>query len=251
MALTVETLRAAHAAAPAPEMFGPSAQFRARQIATGSAPNPVTAKQIDYLKRLFAERTGNADAMTLRNGLLAAYKAGGLTSKVASATIKMLTEDENFKPVRAAAPATSPASAPRGGAWANVPDGRYAVESATGNNDLDFFLVSTAGEDEGEWAGMRRVERVIGGNADAPVKGQARRAALEAIVAATYTAPAREVTLEDGTTGIIPARDASGAEGAALRYADEIGRCIRCNRHLTDLTSRINGLGPVCILKGE
>lgn len=252
MALTVETLRAAHAAAPAPEMFGPSAQFRARQIATGSAPNPVTAKQIDYLKRLFAERAGNADAMTLRDGLLAAYRTGGLTSKVASATIKMLTEDDNFKaPAAAAAPATTaPASTPRGGAWANVPDGRYAVTSATGNNDLDFFLVYTSDE-EGDWFGMRKVERIIGGNPNVPVNGQGRRAALEAIVAATYVREATEVTLEDGTTGVIPARDLTGPEAAAVCYADEFTRCGRCNRSLTDLSSRIAGIGPVCITKGS
>lgn len=34
--------------------------------------------------------------------------------------------------------------------------------------------------------------------------------------------------------------------GAALRYAQELGRCSRCNRHLTDEASRARGLGPEC-----
>lgn len=257
MALTLADLVATHAdpvvtAATPPATPAPAFRTGATD-APAAAAKPVTAPQITYLKKLFAERTGNADAMTLRDGLLAAYKAGGLTSKVASATIKMLTEDDNFKPAKVAAPVaeTTATEAPvkvRGGAWAGVPDGRYAVHSATGTNDLDFYLVSTSDE-EGDWFGFRRVERVIGGNADAAVKGTARRAALEAIEAATYEVEARTITLDDGSTGVIPARSASGPEAAGLRYADEIGRCVRCNRHLTDLTSRINGIGPVCITK--
>lgn len=38
----------------------------------------------------------------------------------------------------------------------------------------------------------------------------------------------------------------TGPEGAALRYADELQHCTRCNRHLTDATSRKFGLGPDC-----
>lgn len=149
--------------------------------------------------------------------------------------------------VASTAPTAAPA-APRGGAWAAINDGYYAVESISGNNDLDFFMVYTDDTD-GDWKGFRGVKRVIGGRADVPVKGAGRRAALEAIMAANYEVGSRTVTLEDGSTVTLPARDETGPEAAALRYADEIGRCRVCNRHLTDETSRILGIGPVCAAK--
>jgi hypothetical protein len=39
-------------------------------------------------------------------------------------------------------------------------------------------------------------------------------------------------------------------EGAALLYATQLGRCSRCNRTLTDETSRAYGIGPECRKKG-
>lgn len=37
-----------------------------------------------------------------------------------------------------------------------------------------------------------------------------------------------------------------GPEACGKRYADEIGRCYRCGRTLTDETSRELGIGPTC-----
>lgn len=37
-----------------------------------------------------------------------------------------------------------------------------------------------------------------------------------------------------------------GPEACGKRYADEIGRCYRCGRTLTDETSRDLGIGPTC-----
>lgn len=42
------------------------------------------------------------------------------------------------------------------------------------------------------------------------------------------------------------ARALENPAAAALRYAQELGRCSRCNRHLTDEASRARGLGPEC-----
>jgi hypothetical protein len=100
-----------------------------------------------------------------------------------------------------------------------IPPGHYAIDSLTGNNDTDFFRVDRP--TEGRWAGRTFTKRVIGGKPDSPVRGKTAHAALEAILAAD------------------PAK-------AAKRYADEIGRCSRCNRHLTDETSRQFGMGPEC-----
>lgn len=100
-----------------------------------------------------------------------------------------------------------------------VPAGHYATPSRTGNNDLDFWTVDRP--TEGRWAGYTFVKRVIGGHEDQSVRGSEARQALEAIVA-------------------------EGLEQVARRYGQEIGRCGRCNRSLTDETSRAYGIGPDC-----
>lgn len=101
----------------------------------------------------------------------------------------------------------------------DVPAGHYAVESLTGNNDLDFFRVDRP--TEGSHKGKTFVKRVIGGRPDCNVRGKTFHQALKAI------------------------QDA-GIDVAAKRYGTEIGRCYRCNRHLTDETSRALGIGPDC-----
>lgn len=238
MTFTVESLRAAHAT-PAPSMFGPSAQYVERTNAP--APTPAfrapTARQRELLAKLFGERADVAAAEQIKAEVNALLAAGTLDFDAVSQSITDLIAI----PRAGQAPAAPKAVPVRGGAWTNVPDGRYAVESATGNNDLDFFLVTTDDE-EGDWFGFRRVERVIGGNPEAPVKGQARRAALEAIVNSTYERPLMTFKGETyGGNGTF-----TGPAGAAMRYSDEIGQCCRCNRSLTRIESRQAGIGPVC-----
>lgn len=98
-----------------------------------------------------------------------------------------------------------------------VPEGHYAVESLTGHNDLDFFRVDRP--TEGKWAGYTFVKRVIGGRPDSRVP----RSQIAAVLTAIAADPE-----------------------ANVRYGREIGRCYRCNRHLTDETSRSLGIGPDC-----
>jgi hypothetical protein len=105
---------------------------------------------------------------------------------------------------------------------ASVPAGHYATASRTGNNDLDFWTVDCP--TEGKWAGYTFVSRVIGGHEDQRVRGAEAAKALAAI-------------------------EAAGPEEAAKAYGRAIGRCGRCNRHLTDETSRALGLGPECASK--
>lgn len=100
-----------------------------------------------------------------------------------------------------------------------VPAGHYAIPSATGNNDLDFYRVDRPVQ--GRWKGYVFVKRVIGGKPDAPVPGVNKRTVLARIARA-------------------------GVEEARARYGQEIGRCALCNRHLTDETSRQLGIGPEC-----
>jgi hypothetical protein len=102
--------------------------------------------------------------------------------------------------------------------YAEIPQGHYATKS-TGKNDLDFWRVDAP--KEGQWAGRIFVKRVIGGKPDANVSRNAKFAALDAILA-------------------------EGPEATAQRYGQELGRCSRCNRHLTDEISREFGMGPEC-----
>jgi hypothetical protein len=100
-----------------------------------------------------------------------------------------------------------------------IPKGHYATKSLTGNNDFDFWRVDRP--EQGKYAGRTFVKRVVGGKPDMSVTRDTKFAALEAI-------------LEMGT------------ELAAALYGRELGRCYRCNRHLTDQTSRRLGIGPEC-----
>lgn len=101
----------------------------------------------------------------------------------------------------------------------DIPAGHYAVPSLTGNNDLYFFRVDRP--TEGPWQGRYFVKRVIGGKPDSKVRG---KTVLEAMQAIRKADP----------------------DKAAILYGQEIGRCFRCNRHLTDETSRALGIGPDC-----
>lgn len=114
--------------------------------------------------------------------------------------------------------APAPAAAPR----SDVPSGHYAIPS-TGTNDLVFYKVKAP--TEGKWAGRVFVDMVVGGHDDQSVRRDAVAGILDRIVAA-------------------------GVEHSARLYGQEIGRCCRCNRTLTDEESRRNGIGPECATKG-
>jgi hypothetical protein len=102
---------------------------------------------------------------------------------------------------------------PTAAVTADVPDGYYAVES-TGHNDLAFYRITHSDK----WGISAQL--IVGGHPDSFV----RRVALPSIVE----------------------RIAVDPTAAGKRYADEIGSCYRCNRTLTDETSRQLGIGPVC-----
>jgi hypothetical protein len=103
----------------------------------------------------------------------------------------------------------------------DVPAGHYAVNSLTGNNDLDFFRVDRP--EEGQWAGRTFVKRIVGGHPARPVRGTTMRQALDAIGAA-------------------------GFDAARTLFGTELGRCWKCNKTLTDDLSRAVGIGPECVL---
>lgn len=100
-----------------------------------------------------------------------------------------------------------------------IVQGYYATKSATGNNDLDFWFVRVP--EDGKWQGMRFVSRVLGGRGTQRIRNGEQMAALRAILEA-------------------------GTEAAGMLFAQELGRCRKCGRDLTDDTSRQLGIGPVC-----
>jgi hypothetical protein len=99
-----------------------------------------------------------------------------------------------------------------------VPRGHYAIVS-TGDNDLAFYRVDQLDD------GRTFVKLVVGGHPDRNIPDRNVRGVLARIV------------------------EAGIAESAQL-YGQQIGRCSRCNRHLTDDESRARGLGPECAKKG-
>jgi hypothetical protein len=103
--------------------------------------------------------------------------------------------------------------------YSKIPSGHYATKSLTGNNDFDFWRVDRPLE--GKYKGYIFVKRIVGGKPDQNVQRNTKFAALSAI-------------LEEGI------------EPTALRYGQELGRCSRCNRTLTDEVSRQYGKGPEC-----
>jgi hypothetical protein len=173
-----------------------------------NTPNTPTEKQVAFLRTLLAERAGINAAEMIRAELNAHREAGTLTRKVVSGAIDTLCQIKVRRE----------SGQQYGGECPDVAEGYYAVASATGSNDLDFYRVDRP--TEGRWAGRVFVKRVIGGHADTPVRG---KEAHEALV-----------------------RIAVDADAAARLYGQEIGRCGRCNRHLTDDESRAYGIGPKC-----
>lgn len=107
-----------------------------------------------------------------------------------------------------------------------IPDGWYAIESRTGNNDLDFFCVTTnAGRINPANKGKRWVKRFVGGDTKTIDMRTSERIAV-----------AQELAL------LSPEE----CQAAQLRFGQEVGSCGRCGKSLTDETSRNTGYGPEC-----
>jgi len=194
---------------PTFDNFQQAADFEAQRAAIISTGNAASERQMAFIETLLEERDHDL------KGAVDILKAeAAKNKKVASALIKqLLSYDKASSAKTYGGPATGKLNFP------DVPEGHYAVASETGNNDLDFFRVDRP--TEGKWAGRTFVKRVVGGKPDFGVRGEAAVKVCERIVAA-------------------------GVREAALLYGQEIGRCCRCNRHLTDEDSRAFGMGPDC-----
>jgi hypothetical protein len=192
-----------------------------------STPEPVTLSayratenQVKFLGRLFAQTGASLVADTALDTL--PKRGPGSASELIDGMLRFTKGGllpAGVKITRQTKPVAPRQVRESGLAKLDVPEGHYAITSLTGNNDLDFFKVQRP--TEGKWKGYTFVNRVIGGKPNVAVRGTTARKALEAILAA-------------------------GPENAARTYGQEIGRCSRCNRHLTDADSRALGTGPEC-----
>lgn len=181
-----------------------------------------TDKQKAFVRTLLAERGGVHQAEAVRHLLNDHREAGTLTRRVVSKAIETLLATPKVTTTHVPAEAPQVAQErPQVVALPDVPAGHYAIASR-GTNDLMFVRVDRP--TEGKWAGRTFVKMIVGGHPDAPVARNRVADVLARIVEA-------------------------GTDDAARLYGQEIGRCCRCNRTLTDEASRAAGIGPDCATK--
>lgn len=119
-------------------------------------------------------------------------------------------------------PAEKPVSAQT--LYGDVEDGFYALPS-TGKNDLVFYAVKTnKGFHNPSHKGRRAIYLVVGGHDDEKLYGEREVNAVKRIASLS----------------------ASERIEAQARYGQEIGRCGRCGRTLTDEFTRKQGFGNDC-----
>ena len=191
---------------PLPEVVTAPPTQGETTMTTTTNVSTATDRQMALLKTLFAERKGNAEAMSIRTVALALYKDGNLTKGKASEVIDAVMKLPKDRKEGGYAPLP------------DVPAGHYAIASK-GDNDLMFVRIDRP--TEGRFAGRTYGKLIIGGQPESPLPFPQLKDVLARIVAA-------------------------GIDASATLYGQEIGRCWRCNRTLTDESSRRAGIGPEC-----
>lgn len=173
----------------------------------------ATEKQVNFITKLGEDRDAAAlagrkikanglsyDAATLYNHV--AFEAGVVHKKAASALIDAMLDLPFVK-----------REVPADEKFENVPDGRYAIDNASGKGDTVFYKVWTRRN------GSRGVDLQVSDDY-IPVR-------------------------RSDVAGILK-RIEKDVRGALARYGQEIGSCGVCGRTLTDETSREIGIGPIC-----
>lgn len=215
-------------------------------VAAGMTPKPeatrngATVKQVAFLVDLYRDiMTGATDEQVEA----ARTRAEAMTFEQAKAKISELIPKRDAARAERKANAIVPEKAqPKG----EVPDGYYALPIfGESFNDLAFYRVTSSPK----WG--KSVQMVIGGHTDTYVPRRNVPGILARIAEATYTRPDEQhFTDEDGNAHVIPGGETyTGPDAAAMCYADHNVRCMRCNTKLTNLTSRTEGIGPVCATK--
>lgn len=160
----------------------------------------MSPRQDGFIRSLMNERVIADDLLVRLNSTL----RGDVPTAQASKIIEWLLKQPKKQQ-------TSPA--PR---FADVPEGRYAIDGADGSTA--FYRVDRP--TEGKWAGFTFVSAQASDDFW-PVKNREAKAAILAAIA----------------------RD---PHASSVRYGRELGVCGVCGRTLTDEASRAAGIGPVC-----
>jgi hypothetical protein len=199
-------------------------QFGRRQQFAGLTPSQQKFLS-DLLGQMHCEMTDGATPMTISyqdgqpiiSGLVAARrkKATGQSYSLPDGVVQLSNPSKGQPKER-----TSTRFAPP---LPDCPAGHYAIPGVMvgyDKNDLYFYRVNRPAE--GRWAGRTFLDAVIGGHPNESIRDQkVVRRVLQAILDL-------------------------GPEEAGILYGNELGRCSRCNRHLTDELSRTLGMGPEC-----
>jgi hypothetical protein len=111
-----------------------------------------------------------------------------------------------------------------------VPDGYYAVQAESGAH-IDFLRISRPKKKQ--YAGTTKVQTQHGPNLD-----------VEAVLWPKGNWSVYKHGIVDMLMLLV-----TDHHGAAVRYAEKKGRCMRCTADLTDKRSRHYGIGPECEMK--
>ena len=109
-----------------------------------------------------------------------------------------------------------------------IPDGYFALPLESGN-DYAFIRISTP--KSGKYKGCRKIQTQHG----------------DRLVVRASAWPSGAFSIYDNRV-IDPLQMLiSDSRSAAIKYGQEIGRCCRCGKQLTDERSRHYGIGPECV----
>lgn len=109
-----------------------------------------------------------------------------------------------------------------------VPDGYFAVQLDT-DTKMQFVRISTVTRKDAVLKGHRRIQTIHGPSLD---------------IAASVSPEGKVREYKDVTDAVLLI--IADYQGAALRYAKEIGKCCRCNTRLTSDWRKV-GVGPECV----
>lgn len=197
----------------------PSAGQRAEVPAPDA--EPATEAQMDYLRKLAHQVTGDGDAH------IAALQSSRVLTK-AAATLELNALKSQLTPEMKAAGSrrrgpnrsgTALVTSASGAATTNAPVGRYCVDLPEWGGTM---LVEITKPTSGRWAGYSFVKTParLGAPFDEPVKGAQAVAVFNAIE--------------------------SDPIGCSSMFGRVTGRCGICNRRLSEPNSQAVGIGPEC-----
>lgn len=225
----------------------------ARPTAAKAPAKPASEKQVAFLRKLLAERPS-----------VAAPDFEALSSREASALIDRLLATKPEAPAAGAAPV----AAHRGPTEKQAAFIRkllaerpaYTEAAIVHHGDIEAFIAAhTAQQASDTIASLLALPKE--GRAPFDQRGVAAGYyAVEGEDGALkfYRVSDRGVSVQassdfhrvPGDAATILDKIAVDPAGAAARYGTELGRCGRCNRVLTDETSRAFGIGPDCRSRG-